>query len=98
MTLFFFIFKSNTFGCAYCHDAAVYTKIWKKMLQGLESSQDHVTNELVACRSETTDSDAEIGIGFPQIAPADNNKGYDSAPGQNMLDSAKRERLESKLS
>ena len=46
------------------------------MLQGLESSQDHVTKESVACRSETADSDAEIGIGFPQIAPANNNKGY----------------------
>ena len=47
------------------------------MLQGLGSSQDHVTKESIACRSEPADSDAETGIGFPQIAPADNNKGYD---------------------
>ena len=66
--------------------------------QGLESSQDHVTKDSIACRSKPADSDAEIGIGFPQIAPVDNNKGYDSASGQNMLDSAERERLESKLS
>ena len=66
--------------------------------QGLKSSQDHVIKESIACRSEPTDSDAKIGIGFLQISPADNDEGYDSAPGQNMLDSAKRERLESKLS
>ena len=43
-------------------------------MQGLESSQDHVTRESIACRSGPADSDVEIGIGFPQIAPADNNK------------------------
>ena len=68
------------------------------MSQGPEGPQDHVTKESIACRSEPADLDAENKIGFPQVAPADNNKGYDSAPGQNMLDSAKRERLESKLS
>ena len=46
------------------------------MLQGLESSQDHVTKESIACRSEPADLDAENKIGFPQVAPADNNKGY----------------------
>ena len=66
--------------------------------QGLESSHDHVIKESIACRSEPADSDAKTGIGFLQIALADNDKGYDSAPGQNMLDSRKRERLESKLS
>ena len=66
--------------------------------QGLRGSQDRDIKESIACRSEPADSDIEIGIGFPQIEPADNNKGYDSAPGQNMLNSAKRERLESKLS
>ena len=44
--------------------------------QGLESSQDHVVKESIACRSEPADSDAETGIGFPQIAPAGNKKGY----------------------
>ena len=39
--------------------------------------------------------DAKTGIGFLQIAPADNDKGYDSALGRNILGSAKRERLES---
>ena len=67
-------------------------------LQGLESSQDHVVKESIVCRSEPADLDAKIGIGFLQIASADNDKGYDSAPGRNMLDSTKRERLESKLS
>ena len=46
------------------------------MLQGLESSQDHVTKESIMCRSGQADSDAENGIDFPQIAPVDNNKGY----------------------
>ena len=46
------------------------------MLQGPESSQDHVTKELITCRLGPTDLDAENGIDFPQIAPADNNKGY----------------------
>ena len=46
------------------------------MLQGLKSSQDHVTKELITCRLGPTDLDAENGIGFPQIALADNNKGY----------------------
>ena len=45
--------------------------------QGLESSQDHVIKESIACRSELADSDAKTGIGFLQIAPADNDKGYD---------------------
>ena len=46
------------------------------MLQGLESSQDHVTKESIMCRSEPADSDTENGISFPHIAPADNNRGY----------------------
>ena len=46
------------------------------MLQGLKSPQDHVTKESIACRLEPADSDAETGIGFPQIAPTDNNEGY----------------------
>ena len=44
--------------------------------QGLESSQDRVVKESIACRSELADSDAKTGIGFLQIAPADNDKGY----------------------
>ena len=44
--------------------------------QGLESSQDHVIKESIACRSEPADSDAKTGIGFLWIAPADNDKGY----------------------
>ena len=44
--------------------------------QGPESSQDHVIKESIACRSEPTDSDAKNRIGFLQIAPADNDKGY----------------------
>ena len=44
--------------------------------QGLKSSQGHVIKEAIACRSETADSDAKIGIDFLQIAPADNDKGY----------------------
>ena len=66
--------------------------------QGLKSTQDHVIKESIACRSEPADSDAKARIGFLQAAPADNDKGYDSAPGRNILDSTKRERLESKLS
>ena len=66
--------------------------------QGLESSQDHVIKESIACRSEPADSDTKTRIGFRQIAPADDDKGYDSAPRRNMLDSTKREILESKLS
>ena len=65
--------------------------------QGLEISQDHVVKESIACRSEPADSDAKTRIGFLQISPADNDEGYASAPGRNMLDSTKRERLESKL-
>ena len=45
--------------------------------QELESSQDHVINESIACRSEPANSDAKTGIGFLQIAPADNDEGYD---------------------
>ena len=57
--------------------------------QGLETSQDHVIKESIACRSEPADSDAKTVISFLQIAPADNDKGYDSAPGRNILDSTK---------
>ena len=67
-------------------------------LQGLKSFQDRVIKESIVCRSEPADSDAKTRIDFLQITPADNDKGYDSAPGQNMLDSTKRERLEFKLS
>ena len=35
--------------------------------QGLEISQDHIIEESIACRSETTDSNAKSGIGFLQI-------------------------------
>ena len=45
--------------------------------QGLESFQDHVIKKSIACRSEPADSDEKTGIGFLQIAPADNDKGYD---------------------
>ena len=45
-------------------------------LQGLESSQDHVIKESIACRSKPANSDAKTGIGFLQIAPADNDKSY----------------------
>ena len=45
--------------------------------QRLEGSQDHVIKESIACRSEPTDLDAKTRIGFLQIAPADNDEGYD---------------------
>ena len=45
--------------------------------QGLESSQDYVIKESIACRSEPADSDTKTRIGFLQIASADNDKGYD---------------------
>ena len=44
--------------------------------QGIESSQDHVIKESIACRSKLANLDAKNGIGFLQIAPADNDKGY----------------------
>ena len=67
-------------------------------LQGLGGSRDHVIKESIACRSESADSDAKTRIGFLQIAPADNDETLRLAPGRNMLDSTKRERLLSKLS
>ena len=45
--------------------------------QGLESSRYHVIKESIACRSISADSNAKTRIGFLQIAPADNDKGYD---------------------
>ena len=45
--------------------------------QRLESSQYHVIKESIACRSKPADSDAKTRIGFLQIAPADNDRGYD---------------------
>ena len=45
--------------------------------QGLESSRDHVIKESIACRSEIADSNTKTRIGFLQIAPVDNDKGYD---------------------
>ena len=46
-------------------------------LQGLKSSQDRVIKGSVAGRSEITDSDVKTGIGFLQIAPKNNDRGYD---------------------
>ena len=45
--------------------------------QGLESSQDHVIKESIACRLEPADSNTGTGIGFLQAALVDNDKGYD---------------------
>ena len=45
-------------------------------LQGLKSSQDCVIKGSVVGRLEITDSDAKTRIGFLQITPADNDKGY----------------------
>ena len=42
--------------------------------QGLESSQDNVIKESIACRSEPADSNAKLESA---LAPADNDKGYD---------------------
>ena len=39
-----------------------------------------------------------LGIGFLWTAPADNDRGYARRQDENVLDSTKRERLESKLS
>ena len=44
--------------------------------QGLESSQDRVIKESIACRSEPADLDAKTGISFLQISLADNDGGY----------------------
>ena len=44
--------------------ACVYTKIWKKSRKGLESSQDHVSRESIACRSEPADSNAALESAF----------------------------------
>ena len=72
----FLITSQSICWLVHLHLVIVYTKIWKKMLQGLKSSQDLVVKESIACRSELVDLDAKIGIGFPQIALVDNNKGY----------------------
>ena len=73
---------------------SVYTKIWKK------SHRDSKAPKIMSSRNQlrAADSDTKTRIGFLQIAPTDNDKGYDSTPRRNMLDSTKRKRLESKLS
>jgi len=68
-------------------DAAKTRKLPRSCHQGINCVQ-----------IEPADSDTEIGIGFPHIAPADNNKGYVRRQDENMPDSTKRKRLESKLS
>ena len=42
----------------------VYTKIWKRMLQRLESSQDHVIKESIASRLVLADSNAILELTF----------------------------------
>ena len=42
----------------------VYTKIYKKELQELESSQDHVIKKLIALRSVSADSNAALESAF----------------------------------
>ena len=73
-------FKSSTLTvkgrCDVFGQATVYTKNLEEESHGLESSQDRVVKESIACRSEPADSDAKTGIGFLQMAPADNDKGY----------------------
>ena len=52
-------------------------QILEEESQGLENSQDHVIKESIAYRSEPADSNVKTRISFLQIAPADNDKGYD---------------------
>ena len=66
--------------------------------QGPRSSQNHIIKGSVVGRSETTDSDAQTEIDFLRTALADNDRGYARHQDENVLDSTKRERLESKLS
>ena len=66
--------------------------------QGLKSSQDHVIKESIVYRSKPADSDAKTGIGFLQIAPTDNDKGYVRRQDETCWTLQKREKLESKLS
>ena len=42
----------------------VYTKIYKKELQELESSQDHVIKKLIALRSVSADSNVALESAF----------------------------------
>ena len=46
-------------GNYYNSSNSVYTKIWKESRRDSKSSQDHVIEETIACRSETTDSNAK---------------------------------------
>ena len=76
----------------------VYTEIWKK------SCRDSKAPKIMSSRNQLREDQNQLirmpktRIGFLRISPADNDEGYDSAPGRNMLDSVKGERLESKLS
>ena len=66
--------------------------------QGLEGSRDHVIKESIAGRSEPADLDAKTRIIFLQIAPANNDEGYDRRQDKAWWTLQKRERLGSKLS
>ena len=54
-----------------CTDVVKAKRLWKCLHQNLEggsqkleSSQNHVSKESIACRSEPADSDAKTGIDF----------------------------------
>ena len=74
----------------------VYTKIWK------ESHRDPEAPRIVSSRDQADQKQLiqmqNLGIGFLQTAPSDNDRGYARLQDKNVLDSTKRERLESKLS
>ena len=80
------------------YEVDVYTKIWK------ESHRDPEAPRIVSSRDQLRADLKQLiqmrnlGIGFLQTAPADNDRGYARRQDENMLDSTKRERLESKLS
>ena len=76
----------------------VYTKIWKKSRRDSKAPKIMSSrNQLHADRNRLIRMQ-KTGIDFLQIAPADNDKGYDRRRDMTCWTLQKRERLESKLS
>ena len=79
-------------------ESSIYTKIWKESHRDLEAPRIVSTRDQFRADQKQLIQMQNLGIGFVRIAPADNDRGYARRQDKNVLDSIKRERLESKLS
>ena len=77
---------------------SVYTKIWKKNCRDSKAPKIVSSRDQLRADQKQLIQMQNLGISFLRTVPADDDRGYARRQDENMLDSTKRERLESKIS